>query len=96
MFLYKKVGITDSEGNCELFEWSLVFFFVASYFFTSQFTDMTSLPVVEQEDEDEEQSGTLLEEDKTDESEAEDEARLQLQTDREAAWVDEDDELDEE
>lgn len=55
---------------------------------------MTSLPVVEQEDE--EQSGTLLEDraDESDESEAEDEARLQ--TDREAAWVDEDDELEEE
>lgn len=55
---------------------------------------MTSFPVVEQEDE--EQSGTLLEEDKADESEAEDEARLQLQTDRKAVWVDEDDELEEE
>lgn len=75
------------------FKTNLVFF-VASYFFTSQFTDMTSFPVVEQEDE--EQSGTLLEEDKADESEAEDEARLQLQTDRKAVWVDEDDELEEE
>ncbi|XP_044037158.1 U3 small nucleolar RNA-associated protein 18 homolog isoform X2 [Siniperca chuatsi] len=50
-------------------------------------------------EEDEEQTGTLLGEDEDDESgesEAEDEARLQLQPTREAAWVDEDDELEEE
>nr|XP_046272489.1 U3 small nucleolar RNA-associated protein 18 homolog [Scatophagus argus]XP_046272490.1 U3 small nucleolar RNA-associated protein 18 homolog [Scatophagus argus] len=50
-------------------------------------------------EEDEEQSGALLVEDEvkvSSESEAEDEARPQLQPIREAAWVDEDDELEEE
>lgn len=50
-------------------------------------------------EEDEEQTETLLVEDKDDESgesEDEDEARTQLQPARKAAWVDEDDELDEE
>lgn len=51
------------------------------------------------EQEDEEQTDSLLTEDKDDESgdsEAEDEARLQLGPTRGAAWVDEDDELEEE
>ncbi|XP_076609639.1 U3 small nucleolar RNA-associated protein 18 homolog isoform X1 [Chaetodon auriga] len=47
-------------------------------------------------EDDEEQTGTLLAEDAVDESEDEDEARLQLRPTREAAWVDEDDELEEE
>ncbi|XP_070779627.1 U3 small nucleolar RNA-associated protein 18 homolog [Enoplosus armatus] len=50
-------------------------------------------------EEDEEQTGTLLVEEKDDESgesEAEDGAHLQVQPTREAAWVDEDDELEEE
>lgn len=57
----------------------------------------TLFPVVEQEDE--EQTGTLLVEDRDEESgesENEDEARLQVQPTRKAAWVDEDDELEEE
>lgn len=54
-------------------------------------------PVGEQVDED--QTGALLVEDRDEESgesEDEDEARPQLQTSRKAAWVDEDDELEEE
>lgn len=51
--------------------------------------------------EDEEQAGSLLVEDKEDkeescDSEAEDAARLQRRPAGEAAWVDEDDELEEE
>lgn len=51
------------------------------------------------EQEDEEQTGALLAEDavdESDESEAEDEARLRRRPTGEAAWVDEDDELEEE
>lgn len=51
------------------------------------------------EQEDEEQTAALLVEDEdheSGESEAEDGARLQLQPTRGAAWVDEDDELEEE
>ncbi|KAM7387635.1 hypothetical protein PAMA_009988 [Pampus argenteus] len=50
-------------------------------------------------EEDEKKTGTLLTEDDDDESaksEAEDDARLQLQPTRRAAWVDDDDELEEE
>lgn len=50
------------------------------------------------EQEDEEQTGTLLVEDRDEESgesDDEDNARLQLQPTRKAAWVDEDDELEE-
>ncbi len=50
------------------------------------------------EQKDEEQTAALLEDEdhESGESEAEDGARLQLQPTRGAAWVDEDDELEEE
>lgn len=50
------------------------------------------------EQEDEEQAATLLEDKpgESEESESEDEAHLQLRSSRAAAWVDEDDELEEE
>lgn len=90
-------GDEFSTSRCS----SYILFFCCILFFTSQQTvylnlPLTSLPVFQQEDE--QQDDMLLLQDGAEdsgESDAEDEARLQRQPTRGAAWVDEDDELEE-